>query len=47
MLPITTFEQTLIKGKIINSITKLPIPYVTVGLVKENIGSNATVDGFF
>jgi len=39
--------QAVISGKIINSKTKEPIPFATVGLVKENIGTNALEDGTF
>lgn len=45
--PILTIGQTNYKGAIINKLTQEKIPFATVGLMKENIGTNAGEDGFF
>ena len=45
--PILTVGQTNYKGAIINKRTQEKIPFATVGLMKENIGTNAGEDGFF
>jgi len=45
--PIFCFGQISITGKVINKRTKEAIAFATVGLVKENIGTNAVEDGSF
>ncbi|MEJ7822899.1 MAG: carboxypeptidase-like regulatory domain-containing protein [Chitinophagaceae bacterium] len=45
--PILTVGQTTYNGSITNKKTKEKIPFATVGLIKENIGINATEDGDF
>lgn len=47
LLPSIAPAQSVIKGKIIDFATKEPIPFVTVGLTKQNIGTNASKDGLF
>lgn len=47
IFPVLCFGQTTIKGKVINKRTKDAIPFATVGLIKENIGTNAVEDGSF
>ncbi len=46
-LQISTYGQHIYKGDIINNITKEKIPFATVGLIKENIGTNADENGKF
>ncbi len=45
--PILTVGQSTYKGTIINKKTKEKISFATVGLIKENIGTNAAEDGNF
>lgn len=45
--PIIIFAQTSFTGNIINTKTKASISFATVGLIKENIGTNADEDGRF
>ncbi|HLD53314.1 MAG TPA: carboxypeptidase-like regulatory domain-containing protein [Sediminibacterium sp.] len=47
IFPIFCFGQISITGKVINKRTKEAIAFATVGLVKENIGTNAVEDGSF
>ena len=47
IFPLITFGQSSISGKVVNSKTKLAIPFVTVGLLKENIGTNSSEEGNF
>jgi hypothetical protein len=42
-----SFGQSELKGKIIDKKIKAAIPFATVGLVKENIGTNADEQGNF
>ena len=46
-LPISAFAQISFSGKVIDKKTTAPVPFATVGLVKENIGRNAEADGSF
>ena len=45
--PLYFFGQITIQGKIINAKNKAIIPFATIGLVKENIGTNADEEGSF
>lgn len=45
LFPCLAFGQTIYKGTIINKSTKEKIPFATVGLVKENKGTNANENG--
>jgi hypothetical protein len=45
--PISVKSQILITGKIINRSTKEIIPFATIGLLKENIGTSADDNGIF
>lgn len=45
--PVFAFGQSIIRGKVINSKNKLAIPFVTVGLTNENIGTTSSEEGFF
>jgi hypothetical protein len=45
--PILTVAQTNYNGIISNKSTKQKIPFASVGLMKENIGTNANEDGSF
>lgn len=45
--PIFTFGQSTIRGKVINSKNKKAIPFATVGLTYENIGTTSSEEGFF
>ena len=47
IFPIFTVGQSTIAGKIINSKSKIAIPFATVGLMKENIGTNSSEEGYF
>ena len=47
IFPLITFGQSSISGKVVNSKTKLAIPFATVGLLKENIGTNSSEEGYF
>mgnify|MGYP003392382058 FL=1 len=47
IFPLFCFGQISITGKVINKRTKEAIAFATVGLVKENIGTNAVEDGSF
>ena len=47
LFPFLTIGQTNIFGKVINHKNKEAIAFVTVGLMKENIGTNASEDGSF
>jgi len=47
LFPLITHSQIIYKGNIVNKITKEKIPFATVGLTKENIGTNADEDGKF
>lgn len=41
------FGQVFFEGKVINAKSKDIIPFATIGLMKENIGTNAIEDGSF
>ena len=45
--PLYFFGQTSFNGTVINTKTKAMIPFATIGLMKENIGTNANEDGSF
>jgi len=45
--PLYFFGQISFQGKVINAKSKEIIPFATIGLIKENIGTNATEDGGF
>lgn len=45
--PFLTIGQNIITGKVINHKSKEPISFATIGLMKENIGTNALEDGSF
>jgi hypothetical protein len=45
--PIFAFGQSTIRGTVINSKNKLAIPFATVGLSNENIGTTSSEEGFF
>jgi hypothetical protein len=47
IFPVFCFGQISINGKVINKRTKEVIAFATVGLVKENIGTNALENGSF
>jgi CarboxypepD_reg-like domain len=47
LFPLLTVGQISISGKVINYRTKEAIAFATVGLLKENIGTNALEDGSF
>lgn len=47
LFPFTGIAQEIIKGKIIDSSTGNAIPYATVGLAKQNTGTNANEQGEF
>lgn len=47
LLPLYFFGQITLEGKVINTKSKAVIPFATVGLMKENIGTNANEDGSF
>ena len=41
------YGQKIYNGSVVNSKTKVPVPYATVGLIKKNTGTNANEDGKF
>lgn len=41
------YAQKIVKGKVINKITRLGVPYTTIGLIKENKGTSANSEGEF
>lgn len=45
--PLISNSQIIYKGTVINSTTRKPVAYATVGLLKENAGINANEDGVF
>jgi len=45
--PLYFFGQTSFRGKVVNTKNKEIVPFATIGLMKENIGTNATEDGTF
>ncbi len=45
--PISTFSQTSFRGTVVDKKTKSGISYATVGLMKENIGTNTDEKGNF
>lgn len=46
-LPFNLFGQITFEGKVVNAKSKAIIPFATIGLMKENIGTNANEDGQF
>jgi hypothetical protein len=47
LLPIFTRAQTVFEGQVINNVTELPIPGVTVKLLKQNVGTQTNGQGCF
>ena len=47
IFPTFVFAQQRVKGIIINSNTKIPIPYATLGLMNKNIGTTSSENGLF
>lgn len=47
LLPTISFAQNFFSGKIVDKRTGMNIPYATVALIKENIGTNADEKGEF
>lgn len=47
IFPSILFGQITYSGKIVSKKSKEKIPYASVGLIKENIGTNADENGFF
>jgi hypothetical protein len=47
LIPFFTNAQTVFSGKIVNKINQENIPFATVGLVRENVGTTALEDGSF
>ncbi len=47
IFPSMLFGQITYSGKIVSKKSKEKIPYASVGLIKENIGTNADESGFF
>jgi hypothetical protein len=45
--PSLFFGQTQLNGKVVDKKTKAAVPFATVGLIKENIGTNAVEQGSF
>jgi len=45
--PFNLFGQNSFEGKVINAKSKEIIPFATIGLIKENIGTNANENGKF
>lgn len=47
MLPFLCAAQVTYQGILINKINKVAVPFATVGLINENIGTTALEDGTF
>jgi len=47
LFPFISFGQVFYSGVIVNKETKQGIPFATVGLIKQNIGTNADEGGHF
>jgi hypothetical protein len=47
LLPLSSFGQNLFKGIVINKETRQGVAFATVGLVKQNIGTNSDEKGSF
>jgi hypothetical protein len=47
IFPDLAFSQHTFNGKLINKATKEKISFATIGLIKENIGTNADEEGIF
>lgn len=45
--PVLAFGQNSFNGTIINKKTREKVPFATIGLIKENIGTNADEEGNF
>lgn len=45
--PFNLFGQNSFEGKVVNAKSKEIIPFATIGLIKENIGTNANENGKF
>ncbi len=43
----TAYAQTTIEGRVLDSITKEPIPYVNIGIIELRMGTVSTPEGFF
>lgn len=46
-LPLSSFGQSFFEGLVINKETKHRIPFATIGLIKQNTGTNADENGNF
>jgi hypothetical protein len=46
-LPFYSHSQTVFSGKVVEGCTGKVIPYATVGLIKQNVGTNANEQGEF
>jgi hypothetical protein len=47
LLPISSYAQVIFNGKVVENFTGNAIPYATIGLVKQNVGTNANEKGEF
>lgn len=47
LFPAISYGQHIYTGSIVNKLTKEKIPFATIGLIKENIGTNADEQGKF
>ena len=47
LLPFFNHAQVSFSGKVVEEFTKKPIPYATIGLIKQNVGTNANEQGEF
>jgi hypothetical protein len=47
LLPLYSQAQTILSGKVVEAATGSPIPYASIGLVKQNAGTNANENGEF
>ena len=47
LIPFCSYTQVIFRGNVIDKNTKTVIPYATIGLVKENVGTNADDNGQF
>lgn len=47
LFPYFIYAQNTLTGKVVNAKTKLPVPFATVGIINQNVGTSAAEDGIF
>jgi hypothetical protein len=46
-LPLSCYAQVIFNGKVVEKSTGKAVPYATIGLIKQNVGTNANENGEF